>query len=461
MNYDLIVIGGGPAGYVGAIRAGQLGKKVLCIDKERAGGTCLNWGCIPTKALLKSAELYETFKHAEEYGLTVKDVGFDFQKVIQRSRGVSDKMAKGIEFLFKGKKVDYVVGDATIEKDKKVNVKSSDGSLKSYTATHILIATGAKPRHLPSLPVDGEKVMTSREALVVKTLPKSIAIIGAGAIGVEFAYFFNAFGSKVTLLEMMPQILPVEDEESADFVKKDFVKKGIAVLTNTKVTAVKIGKEIELSLEGADQKSVTVERVLVAVGLQANLDGLIGEGLKLDLDERGYLKTSDRYETNVKGIYGAGDIIGPPWLAHVASHEAIEAVEGMFVAGKKPHKITLFPGCTYCQPQVASIGLTEKKAKEQKIAYKIGKFGYRASGKAVAAGHPEGFVKLIVGEKHGEVLGAHIVGADATEMIAELGLAMHLEATTDELRTMIHAHPTLSEMIGEAALATQGQAIHS
>lgn len=461
MNYDLIVIGGGPAGYVGAIRAGQLGKKVLCIDKERAGGTCLNWGCIPTKALLKSAELYETFKHAEEYGLTVKEVGFDFQKVIQRSRGVSDKMAKGIEFLFKGKKIDYVVGDATIEKDKKVNVKSSDGSLKSYTATHILIATGAKPRHLPSLPVDGEKVMTSREALVVKTLPKSIAIIGAGAIGVEFAYFFNAFGSKVTLLEMMPQILPVEDEESADFVKKDFVKKGIAVLTNTKVTAVKIGKEIELSLEGADQKSVTVERVLVAVGLQANLDGLIGEGLKLDLDERGYLKTSDRYETNVKGIYGAGDIIGPPWLAHVASHEAIEAVEGMFVAGKKPHKITLFPGCTYCQPQVASIGLTEKKAKEQKIAYKIGKFGYRASGKAVAAGHPEGFVKLIVGEKHGEVLGAHIVGADATEMIAELGLAMHLEATTDELRTMIHAHPTLSEMIGEAALATQGQAIHS
>ena len=461
MNYDLIVIGGGPAGYVGAIRAGQLGKKVLCIDKERAGGTCLNWGCIPTKALLKSAELYETFKHAEDYGLTVKEVGFDFQKVIQRSRGVSDKMAKGIEFLFKGKKVDYVVGDATIEKDKKVNVKSSDGKITSYTAAHILIATGAKPRHLPSLPVDGEKVMTSREALVVKTLPKSIAIIGAGAIGVEFAYFFNAFGSKVTLLEMMPQILPVEDEESADFVKKDFVKKGIAVLTNTKVTEVKIGKEIELTLEGADQKSVIVERVLVAVGLQANLDGLIGEGLKLDLDERGYLKTSDRYETNVKGIYGAGDIIGPPWLAHVASHEAIEAVEGMFVAGKKPHKITLFPGCTYCQPQVASIGLTEKKAKEQKIAYKVGKFGYRASGKAVAAGHPEGFVKLIVGEKHGEVLGAHIVGADATEMIAELGLAMHLEATTDELRSMIHAHPTLSEMIGEAALATQGQAIHS
>lgn len=461
MNYDLIVIGGGPAGYVGAIRAGQLGKKVLCVDKERAGGTCLNWGCIPTKALLKSAELYETFKHAEEYGLSVKEVGFDFQKVVQRSRGVSDKMAKGIEFLFKGKKVDYVVGDATIEKDKKVSVKSADGKVTSYTATNILIATGAKARHLPSLPVDGEKVMTSREALVVKTVPKSIAIIGAGAIGVEFAYFFNAFGSKVTLLEMMPQILPVEDEESADFVKKEFIKKGINVLTNTKVTSVKIGKEIELSLEGADQKLVTVERVLVAVGLQANLDGLFGEGLKLDLDERGYLKTSDRYETNVKGIYGAGDIIGPPWLAHVASHEAIEAVEGMFVTGKKPHKITLFPGCTYCQPQVASIGLTEKKAKEQKIAYKVGKFGYRASGKAVAAGHPEGFVKLIVGEKHGEVLGAHIVGADATEMIAELGLAMHLEATTDELRSMIHAHPTLSEMIGEAALATQGQAIHS
>jgi dihydrolipoamide dehydrogenase len=460
MDYDLIVIGGGPAGYVGAIRAAQLGKKVACVEKERAGGTCLNWGCIPTKALLKSAELYHTFQHAADYGLKAEGIGFDFEKVIQRSRGVSDRMAKGIEFLFKSKKVDYFVGQGQVSKDKKVTVKGADGKTQTLAAKNILISTGCVPRPIPGLAVDGDKVMTSREALVIKALPKSITIIGAGAIGVEFAYFFNAFGSKVTLIEMQPQILPVEDTEVAELVKKQFVKSGIEVLTDTKVDATEVTKAgVKITVSGKEKKTIESEKVLVAIGVLPNLDGVLAPGLALEL-EKGYLKTSDRYETSVKGIFGAGDIIGPPWLAHVASHEAIEAVEGMFVAGKKPHKITTFPGCTYCQPQVASIGLTEKKAAEQKLKFKIGKFPYRGSGKAVAAGDVEGFVKLVIAEPHGEILGAHIVGAEATELIAELGLAITLEATTEELFTTIHSHPTLSEMVGEAALAAEGRAIH-
>jgi dihydrolipoamide dehydrogenase len=464
MDYDLIVIGGGPAGYVGAIRAAQLGKKVVCVEMERAGGTCLNWGCIPTKALLKSAEVKQLLGHVGDYGLSLSgEVKFDFAKIMQRSRTVSDTMAKGIEFLFKSKKVDYAVGKAQIQGPaeagiKKVTVTGADGKAQTLTGKAILICTGAKARALPGVKVDGEKVVTSREALAITTLPKSILILGAGAIGCEFAYFFNAFGSKVTILEMMPQILPVEDTEVADQVKKSFIKSGIEIFTDTKVEKTEVGaKGVKLTVAGG--KTMEAEHLLVAIGVEAQLDGLLGNGVKFELD-RGYLKTNDRYETSVKGIYGAGDIIGPPWLAHVASHEAIEAVEGLFVPGKKPHKVTVFPGCTYCQPQVASIGVTEKKAKEQNLKFKVAKFPYRASGKAVAAGDPEGFVKLIIGEPHGEILGAHIVGADATELIAEIGLAITLEATTDELSTTIHAHPTLSEMVHEAALAGQGRPIH-
>jgi dihydrolipoamide dehydrogenase len=464
MDYDLIVIGGGPAGYVGAIRAAQLGKKVVCVEMERAGGTCLNWGCIPTKALLKSAEVKQLLGHVGDYGLSLSgEVKFDFAKIMQRSRSVSDTMAKGIEFLFKSKKVDYAVGKAQIEAPaeagiKKVTVTGADGKAQTLTGKAILICTGAKARALPGVKVDGEKVLTSREALAIKTSPKSILILGAGAIGCEFAYFFNAFGSKVTLLEMMPQILPVEDTEVADLVKKSFIKSGIEVFTDTKVEKTEVGgKGVKLTVAGG--KTLEAEHLLVAIGVEAQLDGLLGNGVKLELD-RGYLKTNDRYETSVKGVYGAGDIIGPPWLAHVASHEAIEAVEGLFVPGKKPHKVTVFPGCTYCQPQVASIGVTEKKAKEQNLKFKVAKFPYRASGKAVAAGDSEGFVKLILGEPHGEILGAHIVGAEATELIAEVGLAITLEATTDELSATIHAHPTLSEMVHEAALAGEGRPIH-
>jgi dihydrolipoamide dehydrogenase len=464
MDYDLIVIGGGPAGYVGAIRAAQLGKKVVCVEMERAGGTCLNWGCIPTKALLKSAELKQLLGHIGDYGLTISgEVGFDFPKVMQRSRGVSDQMAKGVEYLFKTKKIDYVVGKAQIQAPadaaiKKVNVTGADGKTQTLTGNAVLICTGAKARALPGVKVDGDKVITSREALVVKQAPKSIVILGAGAIGCEFAYFFNAFGSKVTILEMLPQILPVEDAEIAEFLKRSFTKQGIEIHTDTKVEKTEVSdKGVKLTVAGG--KTFEADQLLVAIGVEAQTDGLFGNGVKLELD-RGYLKTNDRYETSVKGIYGAGDIIGPPWLAHVASHEAIEAVEGLFVPGKKPHKVTVFPGCTYCHPQVASVGLTEKAAKEKNLKYKVGKFPYKASGKAVAAGDSEGFVKVLLGEKYEEILGAHIIGADATELIAEYTLAMSSELTADEINATIHAHPTLAEMDHEAVLAAEGRPIH-
>lgn len=460
MSYDLIVIGGGPAGYVGAIRAAQFGKKVACIDVERAGGTCLNWGCIPTKALLKSAELYQTMQHAEEFGLKAGKIEFDFEKIVQRSRGISDKMAKGIEFLFKGKKVDYLVGKGQITADKKVKVTGADGKEQLLETKNILVATGCVARQLPELKADGVKVVTSREALALKKQPKSVIVLGAGAIGIEFAYFFHSFGTKVTVVEMLPAILPQEDAEVSEFVARAFTKSGIEILTETKVEKTEVtANGVKITTSGKESKTLEAEMLLVAIGVQANLDGVLADGLKLDL-EKGYIKTNDRYESSVKNIYAAGDIIGPPWLAHVASHEAIEAVEGMFVAGKKPHKVTVFPGCTYCHPQVASIGLTEKKATEQKLKFKVGKMPYRASGRAVAAGDAEGFVKVLVGEPHGEILGAHIVGAEATELIAEMGLAITLEATIDEIHATIHAHPTLSEMVAEAVLASKGQAIH-
>jgi len=459
MDYDLIVIGGGPAGYVGAIRAAQLGKKVVCVELERAGGTCLNWGCIPTKALLKSAEVKMMTTHLDSYGLTLDGtIGFDFPKIMQRSRGVSDQMARGVEYLFKTKKIDYVLGRAQIQADKKVIVTGADGKTQTLTGKAILIATGAKARKLPGVEVDGVKVMTSREALAIKALPKSVAVLGAGAIGAEFSYFWNAFGSKVTLIEMLPEILPVEDTEVSQFLKRSFTKSGIEVHTDTKVEKTEVGaKGVKLTLAGG--KTVEADALLVAIGLEAQTDGLLAPGLKLETD-RGYLKTNERYETSAKGIYAAGDIIGPPWLAHVASHEAIEAVEGLFVPGKKPHKVTVFPGCTYCQPQVASIGITERKAKEQGLKYKVAKFPYKASGKAVAAGDSEGFIKMIVGEPYGEILGAHIVGADATELIAEIGLGINLEATVEDFGSTIHAHPTLSEIVHEVALAGEGIPIH-
>jgi len=458
--YDLVVIGGGPAGYAGAIRAGQLGKKVVCIELERAGGTCLNWGCIPTKALLKSAELYQKFKKPEIFGLGVKEVTFDFAKVMERSRGVSDQMAKGIEFLFKKNKVEYAVGTAQITAAGMVEVVDGPAKGKFFGAKSILIATGCKMRRLPGLEVDGSRVMTSREALANKTLPKSIVIVGAGAIGVEFAYFYNSFGSKVTLVEMLPQILPVEDEEVSKLLQRSFEKQGIAVHVGTKCENFKVGpKSVKLNLvKDGKSEEVEAETVLSAIGVVPNLDGVLGPKVKLELD-RGYVKVGEDYQTSVKGIYAAGDIIGPPWLAHVATWEAVTAVNAMFGHGQS-HRVKIFPGGTYCQPQVASTGLTERACKEKGLAYKIGKFPFVASGKAVASAEAEGFVKVISDAATGEILGVHIIGSEATELIAEYGLAMNLEATIEEVHQSIHAHPTLSEALMEAAAATTGEAIH-
>ena len=460
MNYDLIVIGAGPAGYVAAIKAAQLGKKVACVDKERGGGTCNNWGCIPTKALLKNAELFHTMKHrAAEFGFKIDGLSYDWNAIIKRSRVVSEKGSAGIDFLFKKNKIDWLRGEASMDKAGEVKVKGADGKEETHTAKNVLIGTGCVSRPLPGLDFNGRTVIGSKEALQLPAQPKSIVIIGAGAIGVEFAYFFNAFGTKVTVVEMLPNLLPVEDTEVSQALEKSFAKQGITSLLGHKTTKTEVsdaGVKITVADPKGAEKTIEADIVLVAIGIQPLLPG---GSLKFDLD-RGYIKTSDRYETSVKGVFAAGDIIGPPWLAHVASFEAVQAVEGMFNAKFKPKKVTIFPGCTYCQPQVASVGLTERAAKEAGRKFKVGKFPFMASGKARAIGENEGFVKVLVGEPHGEILGAHIIGSEATEMIAELGLAITLEATWEEIEATIHAHPTLSEGVKEAVEIAAGHAIH-
>ncbi|MGE9294946.1 MAG: dihydrolipoyl dehydrogenase [Puniceicoccales bacterium] len=459
-SYDLVVIGGGPAGYAGAIRAGQLGKKVACIEMERAGGTCLNWGCIPSKALLKSAELYQKMLHAEDFGFSVKGIEVDFPKVVERSRSVADQMAKGIEFLFKKNKVDYIVGQAQINVPGMVEIISGDKKGEFISAKNILIATGCRARMLPGLKKDGKQVMTAREILDRRDVPESCVVLGAGAIGMEFAYFLNSFGCKVTVLEMMDRVLPVEDNDVSTFVEKSFKKQGVTVMTSTKAENIEVkdGKVTLDAIKGEKTEKLEAESILVAIGVQANTDGLLSNRVKLEMN-RNYVKVDDHYRTSVKGIYAAGDIIGPPWLAHVATYEAVQAVNGIFGHGE-PRPYERFPGCTYCQPQVASIGLTERDVKEKGIDYKVGKFPFTASGKAVAAKESDGFVKLIVSEPDGEILGAHITGAEATELIAEYALGMELEATWEEIHGTIHAHPTLSEALMEAAAATHNEAIH-
>ena len=459
-SYDLIIIGGGPAGYAAGIRAGQLGQRALVVEKERAGGTCLNWGCIPSKALLKSAEAYQSALHSESFGFTCKDIEVDFAQVMARSRKVADQMGGGIEFLFKKNKVDYLVGSATLLEPGSIEVVDGEYAGTKVQASRVMIATGCKPRTLDEVPVDGKRIMTSREALAMKEMPSSIAILGAGAIGAEFAYFLNAFGCKVTLIEMLPTILPIEDAEISKTLGKAFVKQGIDCRVSTRVDKIDlIDGGVSLSLHGEKGDEILeVESVLLAIGVVPNLNGVLADSCKLDLN-RGYIKVDENYQTSLKNVYAAGDIIGPPWLAHVATYRAVQAVNGMF-GHATPIPIDSFPGCTYCQPQVASIGLTEEKAKEEGVEYKVGKFPFAASGKAVAVNHPEGFVKILVGEKYGEILGAHIIGSDATELITEYGLGMKLEATVDEIHQTIHAHPTMSEALAEAAASVHGEAIH-
>lgn len=460
-SYDLIVIGGGPAGYVAAIRASQLGKKAVCVEMDRAGGTCLNWGCIPTKALLRNAELYQVMTtKAKEFGFGFDNLSYDWGTIIGRSRKVSDKLAGGIEMLFKKNKVDYIRGEGRLKGPGQVLVIDKDGKEQTLEGTSIMLATGCKSRPLPDLPFNGKTVISSKEAMVLEQQPKSMIIIGAGAIGVEFAYFYNAFGTEVTVVEMMDHLLPVEDTEVSQTLEKSFKKQGIKALTKTKVTATKDnGDSVEITVESADGKSETLKAdiCLVAIGVMP----VLPQGSeKIKLTDRGYLAVNDRYETSMRGVFATGDITGPPWLAHTASFEAVQAVNGIFDPKVKPRKVGLFPGCTYCHPQVASIGLTERAAKEKGHDYRVGKFPFMASGKALAVGEAEGFVKLIIDNKHGEILGAHIIGDNATELIAELGLGMELEMTWEDLETTIHAHPTLSEAVHEAAGQAFGHAIH-
>lgn len=460
-HYDLIVIGGGPAGYVAAIRGAQNGKKVACVENDRAGGTCLNWGCIPTKSLLRNAELYHVMSHrAKEFGFKIDGLSYDWDAIIGRSRKISDRLAGGIEFLFKKNKVDYLRGHGAIAGNSTVDVTSADGAKETHTATHIIVATGCKTRPLPGFDFNGTSVIGSKEALVIPKQPKEIIIIGAGAIGVEFAYFFNAFGTKVTVVEMLDTLLPVEDTDVSKALEKSFKKQGITLLVGHKTVATTATPDsVEITVEpaaGGEPKVLKADVCLVAIGVQPVLPGG-ADKLKLD---RGYIQVNDRYESSMRGVFAVGDIIGPPWLAHVASFEAIQCVDGLYKKGHVPKKVTTFPGCTYCHPQVASVGLTERAVKEKGIAYKVGMFPFQALGKAQAVGETEGFAKIIYGAENGEVLGAHIIGDNATELIGEMGLAISTESTWDEIENTIHAHPTLTEALHEATGVALGHPIH-
>jgi dihydrolipoamide dehydrogenase len=461
-KYDLVVIGSGPGGYVAAIRAAQMGMKTACVERAEMGGICLNWGCIPTKALLHSASLYHEMQRAGDFGIHAENIEVDLTKMVKHSRSTANRLSKGIEYLFKKNKIDSYIGQGEIAEKGKVKVKDSDGKSQTLSTKNILIATGARPREIPGLEFDGKQIITSKEAMILEKKPDHLIVIGAGAIGVEFAYFYSTIGVKVTLIEMMDQILPIEDPEVAQTVQNSFKKQGIKVLTFTKVKKVDKSKNGVSVTVSTDDKTETIQGdvTLVAIGVAGNVENLGLENLGVKVD-RGVIRVDKTtYETNVKGIYAIGDVIGPPWLAHVASQEGIHAVENM--AGHQPQPIDydFIPGCTYCQPQVASMGLTEKEAEKRGYDIKVGKFPFRPNGKSLAMGHTDGFVKLVFDAKYGELLGAHIVGSEATEMVAELGLAKTLETTADEIINTIHAHPTVSETIKEAAEAAFGKAIH-
>lgn len=455
-RYDLVVIGGGPAGYVAAIRAAQLGRRVACVEMDRAGGTCLNWGCIPSKSLLRNAELYRLLKdRAGDFGLRFEGLSFEWSGIMGRSRKVADQLAGGVAYLFRKNRVDYLVGKAELTEPGLVTAQLADGSRRSLEAARVLVSTGVRPRPLPGLPFDGKRVIGSKEALALTAPPASMVIIGGGAIGVEFAYFYNAFGTRVTLLEMMPHLLPVEDEEVSQVLARSFSRQGIEVHTAARVEGGVVTREgVQVSFSGEKAGSLEVEMVLVAVGV----DALLPPGRALETD-RGFIKVDGDYRTSVEGVYAAGDVIGPPWLAHVASYQALQAVEGLFGQGK-PMPLPHYPSCTYCNPQVASVGLTERAARESGEPCRVGRFPFRANGKALAIGESEGFVKLIFGEADGELLGAHLIGSEATELIGELGLAMTLGATFEDIEATIQAHPTLGEAVHEAGAAAFGRAIH-
>ena len=455
-KYDIIVLGSGPGGYVTAIRASQLGLKTAIIEKESLGGVCLNWGCIPTKALLKSAEVFNYLKHAEDYGLTVSGADKDFDKVVSRSRGVADGMSKGVQFLLKKNKIDVINGFGKIKPGKKVDV---DG--KEYTADHIIIATGARSRELPNLPQDGKKVIGYRDAMTLKSQPKSMIVVGSGAIGAEFAHFYNAMGTEVTIVEFLPNLVPLEDIDVSKQFERSFKKAGIKVMTNSSVEKVDTsGKLIKATVKTAKgEETLEAEIVLSAVGIASNLENIGLEDVGIVTD-RNKIMVNDWYQTNIPGYYAIGDIVPGPALAHVASAEGITCVEK--IAGLHVEAIDYgnIPGCTYATPEIASVGMTEKQAKEAGFELKVGKFPFSASGKASAAGKKEGFVKVIFDAKYGEWLGCHMIGAGVTDMIAEAVLGRKLETTGHEVLKTIHPHPTMSEAVMEAVADAYGEVIH-
>ena len=460
-QYDLIVIGSGPGGYVAAIRASQLGMKVALVEKAELGGVCLNWGCIPTKALLKSANVYEYINHAEDYGIKVSSHKADFNAVVKRSRTVAEKMSGGVQFLMKKNKIDVIMGTGKVIPGKQIEVTDEKGKTTTYSANQIIIATGAKSRQLPSLVQDGKQIIGYREAMVLPKMPKKMVIVGSGAIGVEFAYFYNAMGVDVTIVEFLPNIVPVEDIDVSKQLEKTFKKKGISIMTNSSVEKVnKSDKGCEVIVKTKKgEESISCDIVLSAVGIQPNIEniGLEETGIIVDA---GKIVVNEFYETNIPGYYAIGDVVAGQALAHVASAEGITCVEK--IAGHNPEPIDYnnIPGCTYCSPEIASVGMTEKAAKEAGYELKVGKFPFSASGKASAAGHNDGFIKLIFDAKYGELLGGHMIGANVTEMIAEIVALRKLETTGHELIKTVHPHPTMSEAVMEAAAAAYDEVIH-
>ena len=461
MNYDVIVLGSGPGGYVTAIRASQLGLKTAVIEKESLGGVCLNWGCIPTKALLKSANVYEYINNADDYGIKVSSHKADFNAVIKRSRNVAEKMSGGVQFLMKKNKIDVIMGTGKVQPGKQIEVTDQKGAKTTYNAKNIVIATGARSRELPNLEQDKKQVLGYRDAMVLPKIPKKMVIVGSGAIGVEFAYFYNAMGVDVTIVEYLPNIVPIEDIDVSKQLEKTFKKKGIKIMTNSSVENVeKSSKGCKVKVKTSKgEEYIDCDIVLSAVGIQPNIEniGLEETGIVVD---GGKIIVDDFYETNIPGYYAIGDVVQGQSLAHVASAEGITCVEK--IAGHNPEPIDYnnIPGCTYCSPEIASVGMTEKSAKEAGHELKIGKFPFSASGKASAAGHNDGFVKLIFDAKYGELLGAHMIGANVTEMIAEIVALRKLETTGHELIKTVHPHPTMSEAIMEAAAAAYGEVIH-
>lgn len=461
MNFDVIVIGSGPGGYVTAIRASQLGLKTAIVEKESLGGVCLNWGCIPTKALLKSAQVFEYIQHAEDFGINVKDADADFGSVVKRSRGVADGMSKGIDFLMKKNKIEVIMGTAKVKAGKKVDVEDADGKTTEYSASNIIVATGARSRELPNLPQDGKKIIGYRKAMTLDKKPSKMVVVGSGAIGVEFAYFYNAMGVDVTVVEYMPNIVPVEDEDVSKQLARSFKKSGIKVMTNSSVESVDTsGKGCVVSVKTKKgEETIKCDVVLSAAGITANIENIGLEDVGIVTD-KGKILVNDFYQTNMPGYYAIGDVLPTQALAHVASAEGIICVEK--IAGHNPEPLDYgnIPGCTYCSPEISSVGYTEKAAKEAGYDVKVGKFPFSASGKASAAGHKDGFVKVIFDAKYGEWLGCHMIGYNVTEMIAEAVVARKLETTGHEILKAVHPHPTMSEAVMEAVAAAYDEVIH-